>query len=134
MDCDRHANQRRTAASRRKEAVSVFTPECSSPGHRVRSLISAHPTCGTIGDHAGILLDGRASEDAAPHQFLMSAPCYFAALFSLAGGIMGTPLSVPFSRRSDARIDHRAAAREAGLDMQDEQVLWRTNMATRARW
>jgi uncharacterized protein (DUF302 family) len=105
---------------------------------------------GTIGDHAGILLRGRASEDAAPHQLLMSAPCYFAVLFSLAGGIMGTPLSVPSAdgviskpspysvdetiRRLDevvrgkglavfARIDHRAAAREAGLDMQDEQVL-----------
>src|SRR6267143_5149152 len=31
------------SASRRKEAVSVFTPECSIPGHRVRSLISAQP-------------------------------------------------------------------------------------------
>src|SRR6266478_1948627 len=69
---------------------------------------------------------------------------------SLAGAIMGTPLSTPTAdgvlskaspysvdetvRRLDetmrakgltvfARIDHRAAAREAGLEMQDEQVL-----------
>jgi len=73
-----------------------------------------------------------------------------AVLFSIAGGIMGAQVTVPSAdgvisqlspysvdetlRRLDeivrgkgltvfARIDHRAGAREVGLEMQDEQVL-----------
>jgi len=75
---------------------------------------------------------------------------HLSVLLSVAGAVMSTPLAVPSAdgviskpspysadetmRRLDevvrgkgltvfARIDHRAAAREVGLDMQDERVL-----------